>query len=120
MAIKILLDHGVREDHIVFVTFLVARGGGISILRQVFPQVTFVCGAVDDEMQEGWLEGYKGESNPEGLGRKVWIMQPGMGQIGKYSSCNLYEIPKPFNRGSLLSIEGHVFFSWEYYASRFI
>ncbi|RDB25594.1 Uridine-cytidine kinase-like 1 [Hypsizygus marmoreus] len=82
MAIRVLLDHGVREDRIVFVTFLVARGGGVSVLRRVFPRVTIVCGAVDDQMREGWLEGVQGEGNPEGIGRKVWVMQPGMGQIG--------------------------------------
>ncbi|TFK40396.1 armadillo/beta-catenin/plakoglobin [Crucibulum laeve] len=82
MSIRILLDHGVREDHIVFVTFLVARGGGVSVLRRAFPGVKIVCGAVDEIMKEGWLEGYKGEGNPEGKGRKCWVMQPGMGQIG--------------------------------------
>ncbi|KAF8627004.1 hypothetical protein AX15_004588 [Amanita polypyramis BW_CC] len=82
MSIRILLDHGVKQDHIIFVTFLVARGGGISVLRRAFPEVKIVCGAVDDVMKEGWLEGYRGEGNPEGLPRKVWIMQPGMGQIG--------------------------------------
>ncbi|KAF9533822.1 armadillo/beta-catenin/plakoglobin [Crepidotus variabilis] len=82
MSIRVLLDHGIREDHIVFVTFLVARGGGVSILRQAFPLMKIVCAAVDETMQEGWLEGYKGEGNPEGVGRKVWLMKPGMGQIG--------------------------------------
>ncbi|KAJ3506644.1 hypothetical protein NLJ89_g6762 [Agrocybe chaxingu] len=82
MAIRILLDHGVREDRIIFITFLVARAGGVSVLRRAFPGVKIVCGGVDDEMQEGWLEGYKGEGNPEGRGRKVWVMKPGMGQIG--------------------------------------
>lgn len=82
MSVRILLDHGVREDHIVFVTFLVARGGGVSVLRRAFPGVKIVCGAVDDGMKEGWLEGYKGEGNSTGEGRKVWVMQPGMGQIG--------------------------------------
>ncbi|KAF9468053.1 armadillo/beta-catenin/plakoglobin [Collybia nuda] len=82
MAIRILLDHGVREERIIFVTFLVARGGGVSVLRRAFPRVKIVCGAVDDLMQEGWLEGYRAEGNPEGLGRKIWVMQPGMGQIG--------------------------------------
>ena len=82
MAIRVLLDHGVREDRILFVTLLVARGGGVSILRRAFPQVTIVCGAIDDELQEGWLEGLRGQDNPEGLGRKVWVVQPGMGQIG--------------------------------------
>lgn len=84
MSIRILLDHGVREDHIVFVTFLVACGGGISVLRRAFPEVKIVCAAVDDEMEEGWLEGVQDEiTNPEGVGRKVWVMNPGMGQIGQ-------------------------------------
>ncbi|KAF7771557.1 hypothetical protein Agabi119p4_5868 [Agaricus bisporus var. burnettii] len=83
MSIRILLDHGVKEEHIVYVAFLVARGGGISIFRRAFPRVKIVCAEVDDEMEEGWLEGVQDEvTNPGGLGRKVWIMQPGLGQIG--------------------------------------
>lgn len=93
MSIRVLLDHGVQEDHIVFVTFLVARGGGISVLRRAFPGVNIVCGAVDDEMKEGWLEGHKSQGNPEGEGRKVWIMQPGMGQIGMYISFSRINDP---------------------------
>ncbi|EAU85440.1 uridine/cytidine kinase [Coprinopsis cinerea okayama7 len=82
MAIRVLLDHGVKEDHIIFVTFLVARTGGVSVLRRAFPGVKIICGAVDEHMKEGWMEGYKGEGNPDGRGRAVWLMQPGMGQIG--------------------------------------
>ena len=82
MAIRVLLDHGVQEDRIIFVTFLVAREGGVSVLKRAFPGVKIVCGAVDNEMEEAWLEGYKGEGNPEGMGRQVWVMKPGMGQIG--------------------------------------
>ncbi|KAL0954478.1 hypothetical protein HGRIS_003447 [Hohenbuehelia grisea] len=82
MAIRVLLDHGVRQDHIVFITCLVARSGGVSVLRRAFPAVRIVCGEVDDHMREGWLEGFKAEGNPEGDGRMVWVMQPGMGQIG--------------------------------------
>ncbi|TFK75223.1 armadillo/beta-catenin/plakoglobin [Pluteus cervinus] len=82
MAIRILLDHGVRQDRIVFVTFLVALAGGVSVLRKAFPEVKIVCAAVDEEMREGWLDGYKGETNPEGVGRRLWVMQPGMGHIG--------------------------------------
>lgn len=105
MSIRILLDHGIKQDHIIFVTFLVARGGGISVLRRAFPGVKIVCGAVDDEMKEGWLdvEGYHGEGNPEDHPRKVWVMQPGMGQIGKFSLCHFFHFILIFlDRGSLL------------------
>jgi uridine kinase len=84
MAIRVLLDHGVRQDRIIFVTFLVARGGGISVLRRAFPDVKIVCGAVDDRMQETWLEGPNADGHAQGQGRKAWIMQPGMGQIGEH------------------------------------
>ncbi len=84
MAIQILLDHGIRQDHIIFVTFLVARGGGISVLRRAFPDVKIVCGAVDDEMEEAWLDldSDTVDGSQVSSGRQVWVMQPGMGQIG--------------------------------------
>ncbi|KAJ3783038.1 armadillo/beta-catenin/plakoglobin [Lentinula aff. detonsa] len=82
MSIRILLEHGVKQDHIIFVTFLVARTGGITTLRRAFPHVRIVCGIVDNEMREGWLEGDRGEGNEDGVGRKIWVMNPGMGQIG--------------------------------------
>ncbi|KIY71491.1 armadillo/beta-catenin/plakoglobin [Cylindrobasidium torrendii FP15055 ss-10] len=78
MAIRILLDHGVPQDHIIFVCFLVARDGGVLVIRRAFPGVKIVCAAVDDNMEEGWLD----DPNSEALGRKFWLMQPGMGQIG--------------------------------------
>lgn len=86
MAIRILLDHGVRQEHIIFVTFLVARGGGITVLRRAFPKVRVVCGAVDDEMREGWMEDWDSESDSS-VTRKVWVVQPGMGQIGELLFC---------------------------------
>lgn len=61
MAIRILLDHGVREDRIVFITFVVARCGGVSVLRHAFPSVRIVTGAVDNELREDWL--IDGETN---------------------------------------------------------
>lgn len=83
MAIRVLLDHGVREERIIFVTFLVARTGGISVLRAAFPRVKIVCGAVDDYMKEGWLEAPRVTIDFKAPGNKVWLMQPGMGQIGR-------------------------------------
>jgi uridine kinase len=94
MAIRVLLDHGVPQDHITFVTFLVAKQGGIVMLRKAFPQVTIVCSAVDNDLLERWLECIDVEG--EGLrdpklpvvpaakeGRKVWVVEPGMGHIGQ-------------------------------------
>ncbi len=85
MASHILLDHGVPPDHIIFVTFLVAREGGIVVLRKAFPDVKIVCSAVDNYLTERWLEciDVEGEGvDSETAGRKVWAVEPGMGHIG--------------------------------------
>lgn len=75
MTIRILLDHGVPEEHIVFLTFLVARIGGIDVVRRAFPKVRVITGAIDDEVKEIWrVEG--------GGGRKDWQIVPGLGDIG--------------------------------------
>ena len=83
MAIRILLDHGVPQDHIIFVTFLVARNGGIGALRKAFPAVKIVCGAIDDGLRETWLAAIeRGDGQIEAEARKVWVVEPGMGHIG--------------------------------------
>ncbi|KAI0777112.1 armadillo/beta-catenin/plakoglobin [Irpex lacteus] len=94
MAIRVLLDHGVPEDHIIFITFLVAKHGGIVMLRKAFPKVTIVCSAVDNDLSERWLECVdvegEGLTNPDLAddhpgtkeSRKVWVIEPGMGHIG--------------------------------------
>jgi len=82
MAIRVLLDHGVVQHHIIFVTFLVARGGGITMLHRSFPHVKIVCGAVDEGLREVWLDGYDSEGPLATEGRKCWVVEPGMGQIG--------------------------------------
>ncbi|TDL25646.1 P-loop containing nucleoside triphosphate hydrolase protein [Rickenella mellea] len=83
MAIRVLLDHGVRQDRIIFVTFLVAAGGGVSVLRNAFARVKIVCGAADGALHESWCEdSHLGEGKGETDGRKVWVIEPGMGQIG--------------------------------------
>ena len=84
MAIRVLLDHGVPQDHIIFVTFLVARCGGISMLQRAFPDVKIVCSAVDDHLREMWLECEEGEDEQPAEGRKVWVVEPGMGHIGSF------------------------------------
>ncbi|KZT29873.1 armadillo/beta-catenin/plakoglobin [Neolentinus lepideus HHB14362 ss-1] len=82
MAIRVLLDHGILQDHIVFVTFLVAGDGGISALRWAFPEVRIVAGAVDAHLRECWVEDDTDESEGQIRRRKVWVIEPGMGQIG--------------------------------------
>ncbi|KAG6335669.1 hypothetical protein ID866_3427 [Astraeus odoratus] len=83
MAIRTLLDHGVQQDHIVFVTFLVARTGGIHVLQRAFPKVKIICGAIDPGLREAWIEEYQSEGEgQDGNGRNVWIVEPGIGQIG--------------------------------------
>lgn len=82
MAIRVLLDHGVRQDRIIFVTFLVAQGGGVAVLHRAFPQVKIVTGAVDEQLREAWLDEYNPESQSDDAPRKCWIIEPGMGQIG--------------------------------------
>jgi len=99
MAIRVLLDHGVQQDRIVFVTFLVAQGGGITVLRKAFPDIHIVCAAVDDEMDEGWSD------SGGALGkRKIWLMQPGMGQIGNSSHLLEIRLSDGPCRGSVLPV----------------
>lgn len=70
MAIRVLLDHGVREDRIVFITFIVARDGGVSVLRNAFPGVKIVTGAVDNGLQMGWLDNEAIQDRC----RNVWVI----------------------------------------------
>ncbi|KAG9054154.1 Uridine kinase [Serendipita sp. 407] len=76
MAIRILLDHGVLQEHIVFITFLVARVGGIGVVLRAFPRVRIITGAVDDDVKEIWRQ-----EGPDGAGRKDWKIEPGIGDI---------------------------------------
>lgn len=61
MGIRILLDHGVKEENILFVCILVSRVGGIWAIQQAFPRVRIVTSAVDDGLEERWqIEGARG------------------------------------------------------------
>lgn len=84
MAIRILLDHGVRQDHIIFVTFLVARDKGVAVIETAFPKVRIVTGAIDDELYECWIDS-EHEEEEEEQKVKTWVIRPGMGQVGEHS-----------------------------------
>jgi len=49
MAIRILLDHGVPESHIVFITIL-AGVRGLHTLARVFPQVKVIVADLDETL----------------------------------------------------------------------
>ena len=76
MAIRVLLDHGVREDRIIFVTFLAAPLGEY-VLKRVFPDVKIVTGSADPALTPILVPG-----NGDEEGRNVLCIKPGMGHIG--------------------------------------
>lgn len=51
MAIRVLLDHGIPQDHIIFLAFLISRHGQLSVQR-AFPGVKIVTAAIDTELHE--------------------------------------------------------------------
>ena len=55
MAVKVLVDHGVSEDKIVFVTFFAGKIG-LNRLMKVFPDVRVVVSCITDDFQERWVE----------------------------------------------------------------
>lgn len=55
MAVRILLDHGVEEERIVFVTCL-AGTNGLKRLTKVYPHIKVVVGRIEDERAPRWIE----------------------------------------------------------------
>lgn len=55
MAVRVLIDHGVREERIVFVTYFAGRRG-LGRLMSVFPQITIVVARVGEDLEERWVE----------------------------------------------------------------
>lgn len=54
MAVRVLLDHGVKQERILFCCILVSRVGGIWALRDAFPKVRIVTSEVDEGLEERW------------------------------------------------------------------
>ena len=55
MAVRVLVDHGVSEERVVFVTYFAGRMG-INRLTSVFPKVKVVVARVVEDYQERWIE----------------------------------------------------------------
>ncbi|KAK0524611.1 Uridine kinase [Tilletia horrida] len=52
MAIRVILDHGVPEDQIVFLTLLASARGGIWAIHRAFPQVRIVVAGIDPGLRK--------------------------------------------------------------------
>jgi uridine kinase len=55
MAVQILVDHGVPENKIVFVTYFAGRMG-LNRLTKVFPEVKVVVCEIVADFEERWIE----------------------------------------------------------------
>lgn len=55
LAIRILLDHGIKEENIIFVTLLVSQSGGIWSILNAFPKVKIFTSKVDEGLEERWI-----------------------------------------------------------------
>ena len=55
MAIKVLIDHGVQEDRIVFVTYIAGKNG-VNRLAKVFPAMRIIICRIADDDEERWVE----------------------------------------------------------------
>lgn len=55
MAVRVLVDHGVSEEKIVFVTYMAGKMG-VNKLAAVFPRVKIVVGRMVDDLEDRWIE----------------------------------------------------------------
>jgi uridine kinase len=55
MAVRVLVDHGVPEEKIVFVSYMAGRIG-LGRLLAVFPNIRAVVGRLVDDQEERWVE----------------------------------------------------------------
>jgi uridine kinase len=55
MAVRVLVDHGVPEERVVFVTYFAGRMG-VNRLTNVFPKVKVVVCRIIEDFQERWIE----------------------------------------------------------------
>lgn len=59
MAIRVLLDHGISQNRIIFLTYLISRSASYSVLR-AFPNIQIVTAAIDpglDEVKISYMPG---------------------------------------------------------------
>ncbi|WFD05196.1 uridine/cytidine kinase [Malassezia vespertilionis] len=89
MAVRVLLDHGVPEDHIIILSLLVSAKGGVWALQYAFPKVTIVTAGIDPGLQRFVWPATQNEQPLQGdavtdaaKDRVVFAITPGCGQMG--------------------------------------
>lgn len=55
MAVRVLLDHGVTEDRIIFVTYMAGKMG-LNRLTNVYPAIKVVVCRIIDDLEVRWVE----------------------------------------------------------------
>ncbi|KAL2814203.1 uridine kinase family-domain-containing protein [Aspergillus cavernicola] len=55
MAVRVLIDHGVAEEKIAFVTCAAGKSG-LKRLSTVYPQVNVIVGRMEEEREPRWME----------------------------------------------------------------
>lgn len=55
MAVRVLLDHGVKEDRIVFVTYMAGKMG-LNRLMGVYPDIKVIVCRIVDDLELRWVE----------------------------------------------------------------
>lgn len=55
MAVRVLLDHGIKEHHIVFVTYMAGKNG-LNRLMSVYPSIKVVVCRIVGDMESRWVE----------------------------------------------------------------
>jgi len=70
MAVQVLVDHGVTQEKIVFVTYSAGKMG-LNRLSKVFPDIQVVLCAVVPDLEERWIE--KRKKHP-GINTLFWTV----------------------------------------------
>ncbi|RAK92558.1 uridine kinase [Aspergillus costaricaensis CBS 115574] len=55
MAVRVMIDHGVQEDKIIFVTCAAGKIG-LKRLTTVFPGIKVIVGRIEEEREPRWIE----------------------------------------------------------------
>lgn len=56
MAVRVLLDHGVQQHHIIMLALISSARGGLWMLQRMFPMVRIVVGGVDPGMRRVYID----------------------------------------------------------------